>query len=160
MLEYTNNWVKGEVTQGWIMLVAGILFAIASYYIWKADTSMVRGMLIPLVLVTLICLGYGSNLVWGRPAKAKALTTAYQQNASATIQEETARLEKETATYSMTIKGWVVTIVIGLLLYFFMSAGYYKGLGIGILLFGAIALLTDIFLSKRVAVYLEQIQNL
>jgi len=103
MLEYTTNWVKGEVTQGWIMLLAGILFAIATYYIWKADTSFIRGMLIPLALVTLICLGYGSNLVWGRPAKAKALTAAYQQNAATTMQEETARLEKEAATYAMTI---------------------------------------------------------
>lgn len=160
MLEYTNNWLKGEITQGWVMLIAGILFAIASYYIWKDAAALVRGMLIPVALVTLICLGYGSNLVWGRPAKVKALTTAYQQNAAATVQEETTRLEKESATYAMTTKGWVAVIVIGLLLYLFLSAAYYKGLGIGLLIFGVTALLTDIFLSQRVANYLDQLQNI
>jgi len=160
MLEHTNNWVKGEVTQGWVMLIGGIVMAIACYYCWKADSAIIRGMLIPLILVMLIFMGYGSSLIWGRPGKAKALTTAYQQNERMTVQEEIQRLTKEGGTYSMTIKGWVVTIIVGIALYFLLSAGYYKGLGMGIAFLGLMALITDLFLSKRAANYLELIQNL
>jgi len=160
MLKFTTEWVKGEVMQGKMMIILGVLIAVASYFIWKSSDEFTRGLLIPLILVMLICLGYGANLFWGRPAKLNTLTTEFQNNSTGVIQAEKERLQKEAATYSMTTKAWAVLAVVGLLLYFFLSSAYYKGVGIGVLLFGLTALLTDIFLSRRVATYLEQIQNI
>jgi len=159
MIEYTTNWVNGEVKQGWIMLVIGILLAIVAFTFWKNSDILLRGTLIPISLATLICVGYGSNLIWGRPAKLASLKTEYGNDSAQTIQQEQARLIKEGGTYKITIMIWIALLIGSILAYLFVGNEFYKGIGVGLMIFSFTALMTDIFLSKRAGTYLEQISN-
>lgn len=160
MIEFTTQWVKGEAFQGKIMMVIGILLLIAFAMILRSNDTLMRGMMIPLALVTLICIGYGGNLIWGRPAKLKTLTTEYQQSPQATIDAEKTRLSGELSTYKMLkTYVWPLIIVAGVFVYLLMGQGYYKGLGIGISFLGLVGLILDTTLSRRAAIYFDHLQN-
>ena len=161
MIEFTTQWVKGEAFQGKIMLFIGMLLLIAFAMILRSNDTLMRGMMIPLALVTLICIGYGGNLIWSRQAKLKTLITEYQQSPQATIDAEKIRVSKEEKTYTMLkTYVWPLIIVMGLVVYFIMGSDYYKGLGIGISLLGLVGLILDTTLSRRAAIYFDQLQNL
>lgn len=88
LIKHTTEWVQGEVLQGKIMLVLGIIILIISIFIFKSDHEILKGMLIPIGLILLILFGAGGFQIIGRLAHISKVENVFAQNPKQAIQQE------------------------------------------------------------------------
>jgi hypothetical protein len=160
LLDYTIKWTKGEISQGRIMIVIGLLLLIANYLIWKKGDGLLKGMFIPLLVVNLILLGYGGYIIVSRASRLEELTVSFKQNPDRTLKQERERLLREKKAYPKFKIAWVVVIAVACVFCLLTIQPFSKGVALGILLFGITALLIDSFLENRGKIYLENIGTL
>lgn len=160
IIDYTTDWVKGEITQGTIMIVLGVIFTIVCFLIWKSGGGLIKGMIIPMLPVIFVFLGYGSWLYISKPQQLQKLTIVYENSHETFHQVEEERILKEKNSYLKFKLTWGIVLIIGLVLLFYTSKPYFKGVALGLLFFGFCALSVDTFLENRANIYYDNIQVL
>ena len=160
LIKYTQEWVRGEVLQGKIMVAMGLLFLIAVIFILKGDHQILRGTLIPLGLVLLMLLGYGGFQIFGRPAHVTKVDTLYQENPDKAVLQEYNKALKDDKTYSRFKPIWAVLLVVSVILFFVFTGNYLKGLAIGLMILFLSLLTLDTILQDRLKIYLEGLTEL
>ena len=160
LINFTTNWVKGEVLQGKIMLAIGIFILIAAIAILKSEHELLRGMLIPLGLIVLALIGYGSFQTFGRSAHLQKVEKVFNQEPEEAIKQEYTKAQKDHKTYSLLKKVWAVLIVISALLFFVFSSTYLKGLSIGLITLFLTTLLLDSTLHHRLLEYIKGLESI
>ncbi|MBK6943987.1 MAG: hypothetical protein IPH21_04750 [Flavobacteriales bacterium] len=95
MIAHTNTWAQGDIAQGKLMLIVGVIVFLASILAWRNGGEMLRGMLIPLGVIVLISTGYGGLMQVTRPAHATAFAQRYQQDPEGAKAVEIARVEND-----------------------------------------------------------------
>jgi hypothetical protein len=58
-VQYLHAWVIGEIMQGRAMIAAGVPLSISAFFIFKSENFLLRGMLIPVILLVAMNLGHG-----------------------------------------------------------------------------------------------------
>lgn len=160
LLAHTTTWVKGEVSQGKIMLGLGALILAIVIGFFMSDLAFLQGMLIPLGLIFLFLTGYGSMQVFVRPKHIPKVKTLFEADAAAALDQELTKALKDHKTYSMLQKFvWPALMLIAVGLYFFFSEAYYKGLSIGLLALFTTGLSLDTVLHNRLKIYLKALQG-
>ena len=142
------------------MIALGVVALVCCIFIWRNGNELIKGMLIPLSLVTLVILGYGAFVNQDRPKRLKQVKTAYEESPVSAMEAEKARIGKDLGNYSMIKYVWTAIILAGLVLYFMASKDYYKGLAIGLLFLGASGMTLDTSLEHRAEEYSSQIEAL
>lgn len=160
LLDYTNTWVKGEVFQGKIMLVIGVVLLIAGIAIFRSDNTILRGTLIPLGLILLIFFGYGTFQTVSRPSHINKVTAVYNESPDKAIEQEFAKAQKDENSYRILKIVWVVLIVVSAVLFLVFSTDYLKGLSIGLIALFLTTLVVDSVLHHRLLVYFEFLKDL
>ena len=89
--EYTNDWAKSEVLQGKIMISIGIFLSIVFVAILRSDNALLKGSIIPLSLLLALLLGYGSYMLYNRPAHAKEIISLHQKSPHEAIKQAKAK---------------------------------------------------------------------
>ena len=160
IVEQVNLWAKGDALQGKIMFGLGIVVAICLIGIFKADNSILKGMIIPLSLLLLANLGYGVFLAGTRVNHAIMVTQNYEGNPQEVISKELVKAERDNKNYSAAKPIWAVLILLSLGMYFFIDREYYKGLSIGIMVLCVALIIIDTMLHHRLKPYLETLREL
>ena len=160
LIDYTNNWVRGEVFQGKVMIGLGILILVAGISIFRSDHEFLRGMLIPLGLILLILIGYGGMQVVVRPNHVEKVQTLMEQSEEKAIDQEYQKAVKDNKAYSTLKPVWAVLIVVSVVLYFIFSTLYLKGLSIGIMGLFMTLLTLDSILQYRLDIYFTALKEL
>ncbi len=160
LLDFTNIWVKGEVFQGKIMLMIGIAILIATVAIIRADNSVLRGATIPLALIVILLVGYGSFQTFGRPSHANKVTQLYKEAPTKAIEQEYHKALKDDRTYKTLKVVWVILIVVSALLFLVFTTPYLKGLSIGFVALFLTTLTVDFILHYRLTNYLNALKEL
>jgi hypothetical protein len=93
-VQYLHAWVIGETMQGRAMIAAGVLLSISAFFIFKSENLLLRGMLIPVVLLVAMNLGYGSVLIL-RPSTSQKTETALLQNRAQAVDREIQKTIKD-----------------------------------------------------------------
>ena len=155
LLDYTTTWAKGDIFQGRIMLTIGIVLLIAGITIFRSNHDLLKGMLIPLGLVVLILVCYGSVLAFTRSGHLENVKTVYAENQVQAIQKEYNKATTDNKNYTMLKPIWVVLIIISAILFYFLKTDYLKGLAIGLIGLFFTALLVDSMLHYRLKPYYE-----
>ncbi len=158
-IDYTTNWVKGEVFQGKVMLFIGALVLIAGVAILRGDNSFLRGMLIPMGLVAFALIGYGGFQVVGRPAHLDKVSKIYQESPQKAVEQEYKKAKKDDKTYKNLRVVWAILIIVSAVLYLVVSKDYHKGLSVGLVGMFLSTLLLDSTLHNRLTIYLEGIEK-
>jgi hypothetical protein len=160
LLDYTSNWVKGEVTQGRIMVFIAALVIVAAFAIFKSNHEILKGTLIPLTLVIVAIGGYGSFQIFGRPGHVQKVETIYNESPEKAIGAEYEKGLKDRKIYTMIKKVWAGIIILGGILFFVFSSHYFKGLSIGISILGIAGMLLDSTLHYRLETYITNLETL
>jgi len=149
-ITYTNIWVKSEVTQGRIMVGVGILFLFVLYGVFRSQNELLKGALIPMGLLTLILIGYGSYILYSRPAHAKKSIALYQKSIEEAIEKEKIKhINDNKAGKTLMRYVYPGLIILSALALLFISSPYYKGMAIGfILLFASTYIIDNGFVSR------------
>ena len=160
LLEYTSDWVRGEVYQGKIMLILGSLLAIVAIFIFRYNNELLKGMLIPISVIVLMLIGYGSMQISVRPKHLDEVSEIFKQDTELAVQNELIKATKDDNSYRVVSLVWLICIVILVILYFFFSDYYYKGLIIGGIGLFLSMLIIDSILHQRLGVYLTALKQL
>lgn len=156
---HLHAWVIGEDMQGRVMLIVGGLLLIGIPFILKSDSAILRGMLIPLLVLIAMNVGYGGLLV-ARPLTSAKTEEAYRQNTSATLERELGKARKDETYYARARPTWALLTAVAVLLFFAFNSNYLRGLSLGLtaMFFGA--LLIDTFLHVRLLTYIDAMGKL
>lgn len=148
-MEYANEWAKNEVYQGKIMIAKGVVLAIAFILICRNDNELLRGMLIPVGMLLVILLGYGSYILYSRPAHAKEIITIYKTSPEEAVKLEIAKHKKDNKAGKLLIRIYPILTFISIVLLFFASSLHYRGTALGsALLFVSAFLIDSGFVSR------------
>ena len=159
VLQTVQVWAKGDATQCKVMLVVGILMALVVIFIFRSETPLLKGMLIPFSLMALVGLGYGGFLSFTRAAHANSVVERYETEREQVLKEELEKAERDAKAYSTVPPIWTVGIIICLGLFFFLPGEYWKGLSLGLILMFVGVLFLDTFLHHNLEPYLEALRT-
>lgn len=148
-IEYINTWVKSEVLQGRIMLGIGIMLLFGFVAILRSENALMRGSLIPLGLLLIVLIGYGSYILYSRPAHVKESISLYERSAKEAITQETAKHINDNKAGKTLLRIYPILMLVSVIVLFFVSAPYYKGMALGFaLLFISIFIIDSGFVSR------------
>jgi len=142
-------WEKGELLQGKLMIVVGVLFLVAFIFILKSENTLLRGALIPVGLLLLVLIGYGGFILVNRPAHVKESIAFYEQSPIKGIATEIEKHTNDNKAGNTLVKVYPVLILVSALALIFIPSIYYKGMALGfIILFTSTYIIDSGFISR------------
>ena len=160
-IEYTNTWVQREVTQGRIMIGVGILILFFFYSIFRSQNELLKGALIPLGLLLVILIGYGSYILYSRPAHAKESIALYKKSKPDAIEKEKIKHLNDNKTGKTLLRYvYPVLMIIAAIALLFFSSPQYKGMAIGFALLFASTYVIDYGFVSRSDAFLSFLNTL
>ena len=160
-MDFIKNYFTAEKSESLIFMTIGLLTISFSVYAWaKWGDSFYKGFALPVVFVGIIQLVVGGTVYFRTDQQIIELTNLYSKSKSDFVKSETPRMETVMKNFSLYKKIEVAFVVIGLLLIFIgRSREFWLGVGVGMLLQGALMLTADIFAERRGKEYLFQISK-
>lgn len=159
VLRHLESWAKGDASQGQVMVVIGILLVLSIVLILRQESALLRGMVIPLSLLTLICLGYGSFMAYSRPQYVISTIEEFDKAPEQTAQKQLKKIAQDHKVYSTLIPIWAILIVAAVALYFIFNKDYYKGVALGVMAMSVGGIVIDTLLHHRLEPYLNALQD-
>jgi NhaP-type Na+/H+ and K+/H+ antiporter len=138
IIEYTERWLNTDLIQGKIFLGFSIILIAAIIIICLGNNLLLKGTLIPLILLALMFLIYSSSQIITIPKKLSVYTTAFVNNEEEFKTSEQARVKKLIDNY-------------------LRNKNYLKGLGLGLIFFGASSFVADTLLQRSATVYYKHL---
>lgn len=158
--ESLDNWIKGEVFQGKLMIVIGLLLLAVLVVVLRGDQSFLRGLALPLLLSVAALIGYGSFQLFSRPVLQQNLVEQSRQTPQKTVQGQVDKSRKDDATYRMLLRGYAIAGIIALAAFALLQNEFYRGISLGsAALFVSLSMI-DSLLRHRMLSYLERIEAL
>jgi hypothetical protein len=158
MLAAIDTYFQAERAESLLFAAFGIVALIVSaYLLWRYGDAMSKGLAIPLVSVGLIQLGVGGGVYLRTSDQVSALAAQYQKAPQQFKTDETARMSAVMAnfkTYKIIEVGF---ILIGLAVTLAVSHPFWLGIGMAMLIQGALMLPADITAEQRGAMYIARI---
>ena len=149
-----DTYFQAEQAESVLFAVFGVLaIGVSAYLLWRYGDLMSKGLAIPLMLVGLIQLTVGTTVYVRTPSQVAALKTQYAQDQSAFRAGEIPRMKTVMDNFSTYKIIEVAFILIGLALTLFVSHPFWLGIGMGMLVQGALMLPADITAMQRGAIY-------
>jgi len=134
-ITYINTWVKSEVMQGRVMIGIGVLLIFAFFAIFRGQNELLRGALVPLGLLLLVLIGYGSYILQSRPAHAKKSIALYKKSkVEAFEQEKIKHINDNKAGKTLMRYVYPGIILLSAIILLLISSSYYQGMALGFIL--------------------------
>lgn len=158
-MEFIKTYFTAEKSESLIFMAIGIItISFSAYVLFKWSDSFYKGFAIPVILIGLVQLVVGSTVYFRTDKQAQNLEALYQKDKVTFAKAEIPRMETVMKNFSLYKKVEVAFIVIGLLLIFLApSKEFWLGIGVGMLLQGALMLTADIFAERRGTTYQHEI---
>lgn len=154
IIEHTTNWYKGEIFEGTIIGVFGVLIIIASIIFWKlGKTPNAQAMVIPLVLVGLLIGSGGVYMAYSNSNKIKTLLETKIEKHQEFAQAEKQRVDDFQSLYTYTKIGAALLFAIAIILFFVTDNRHWQAIAIALIIIGASGLVIDYFSKERADVY-------
>ena len=149
-IEYTNAWVRSEVIQGRIMIGVGLLLLFVFFSIFRSQNELLKGILIPLGLLLLILIGYGSYILYSRPAHARKSISLYEKSREKAIEKEKVKHVNDNKAGKALLRYVYPTLMmLSALVLLFIPSPYYQGMAVGfVLLFASTYIIDYGFVSR------------
>jgi hypothetical protein len=161
MLNEIDTYFQAERAECLLFAAFGLLaIAASAVLLWRYGDAMSKGLAIPLVAVGLIQLAVGGGVYVRTPAQVSALTAQLQSNPKRFKADETARMTTVMANFKSYKIIEVAFILIGLVVTLAVSQPFWLGIGMAMLIQGALMLPADITAEQRGAVYNAAIAKL
>ena len=158
-LSHSIAWCKGEIFEGRMILLFGILSIIFSLLFWKIGTTpAAKAMIFPILGIGLLFSGAGISMQYSNQQRIQTFTAAYQSDAAGFVQAEKERTETFMTWYPLIryVVAGMVLLSVGMFL--FWSAPLARASAITLLLLGSSILIIDFFSEERAEIYYSHIE--
>ena len=149
-----NTYFQAEHAESLLFAAIGIIaIATAAFLLWRYGDALSQGLAIPLILVGLIQLSVGGSVYLRTPAQLAALQAQHMQEPARFKADETARMTTVMTNFRTYKIIEAAFILIGLAVTLTVSQPFWLGIGMGMLIQGALMLPADITAENRGAIY-------
>jgi len=157
-IQHTVNWCKGEIFEGQMFALFGLLVAIIAGLYWKyGHTPFSKAMVIPFLVVGLLCIVGGVSLVYNNYQRIESFQEQYTADQEGFIESEKLRVDGFMKWYPYTLFSMAGIIVIALILFLFLSSAHWKAIGLGLVLLSFSVIFLDHFSEERAKTYYHEI---
>lgn len=157
-ISHTLNWCKGEIFEGRIVLLFGLGLLIISILFWRyGETPSAKGIIIPLVLIAVLCIGAGTTMNFSNQNRIEQFQKEYTEDAQRFKEKEKMRVETFMKVYLPIKIAMSLFILSGLFVLFFSGSFYWKSIALGLILCGFGGICLDHFSEERAIIYYEKI---
>ena len=161
-MEFIKSYFMAEKSESLFFIVIGLFtISFSAYTLWRWGDTFYKGFAIPVILIGLIQIVVGGTVYFRTDKQIADLKATFESEKYAFKSMEKPRMELVMKNFSLYKKIEVAFVVIGLLLIFLVPAKeFWLGIGVGLLLQGAIMLTADIFAERRGTTYLKEVNAL
>lgn len=158
LIDYTINWIKGELFEAKLIVTFGIITIIGAFLFGKIGTTPnAKALFVPLIIAGIIYSAIGSGMLYSNPKRMIELSQNYQQD-----KVEFAKSEKKRVNdfqYGYKVSKIVATIFFSLALVIFWTTKNptWMGTGISLTYFALAGLVVDYFSQERADTYYSYI---
>ena len=152
-----HDYFLGERNESLAFVVIGTAAIICGFYFWLAiNSSFFNGVGWPLLFIAIIQLGVGVFIYLRSPSDEHRVM-AFAKNSPKNIKNiEIPRMEKVMTQFKLIRYIEMGLIILGLLFFLIgSSGGFWKGVGLGLVIQGGIMLIADSFAENRGQNYLN-----
>ena len=161
-MDFIKTYFTAEKSESLIFLALGALtIGFSAYALWKWGDLFYKGFAAPAILIGLIQLVVGGTIYFRSDKQIQEMEQLYSTDIETFRNNELPRMDMVMKNFSLYKKIEIAFVVIGLLLLiFFRSREFWLGVGVGMLLQGALMLTADIFAERRGKTYVENIRRI
>ena len=159
-MEFIKTYFAAEKSESLLFLILGIAAIGFSLYGWlKWNEAFYRGIAIPLILIAVIQVVVGGTVYLRSDRQMENLVQLWLSNKVELRNREIPRMEVVMKNFSAYKKVEIAFVLIGVFwIVFARQRPFWVGIGVGMLLQGAVMLALDIFAEQRGEKYQSEIQ--
>lgn len=161
-MTHIETYFRAEKAESLLFLLIGLASIVFAVFAWvKWNEHFMKGMAIPLVLIGLIQMTVGGTVFARTDKQVAALHAQVQVDIQGYRAAELPRMEKVVKSFTAIKWMEIAFLLIGTgLLVIAKGNSFWKGVGLGLLLQGAISLTLDVFAEKRGLEYMAAIAEM
>lgn len=160
-MDFIKTYFTAEKNESLIFMAFGVLtIGFSVYALLKWGDTFYKGFAAPAILIGIIQVVVGGTVYFRTDKQMGDLETHYLRDQGNFGKTELARMDVVMKNFALYKKIEVAFVVIGLLLIFLLPAReFWLGVGVGMLLQGALMLTADVFAERRGMAYINQVRQ-
>lgn len=161
ILKIATDWAKAESFSSAFFVLFGVLFLLASAGFWLiGKTDISRAYIIPMLVAGALLMVIGIGLVYANQVRIAEFPIAHQNDASAFIASELARVDQVLSEYQ-TVVFTAIPIIIAVCagLIFFLDGPIWRSSMITTIAMMTVILLIDGTAHSRIEIYKERLSS-
>ena len=154
----TQDWLKGELFEGTILLISGIILLIISLILWKfGSTPNAKALIIPIMVVGLLfILGVGGFMV-SNQKRISNFEKSYQENPKEFIESEKQRVEEFQVLYKYSVGFAAISFLLTIIAFGFVENRIFQSICIALMIISVSLIIIDHFSKERAKIYYQHI---
>lgn len=158
LYQHAINWSKGEIFEGKLLLIFGLVTLIGGILFWKVGgTAASKAMLYPLVVTGFLFSVISVGLIYNNHKRIPQYSVAYHENQEVFASSEKARVENFISWYPVSRNILMVVALGAFALYYFWPAPLARAIAMTVLYIVVAGFFIDHFSEERGRTYYEAI---
>jgi hypothetical protein len=161
-MDFIKTYFAAEKSESLLFIGLGIAAIAFSGYGWlKWNETFYKGLAIPLILIAVIQLVVGGTVYFRTDKQMADIQSLHQTNPTEFRSQEVPRMETVMKNFGVYKKIEISFVLMGVLLIVLMKQRpFWLGIGVGMLMQGAVMLALDIFAEQRGEKYQSEIRSI
>jgi len=157
-IDDTVNWCKGEIFEGKMSLLFGMVMLILSFVYFKwGSTPGARAMFLPLLVIAILTISAGIYLVNTNQKRIPRYESQFKENPQQFLESEKMRTEDFIRWYPITQKIFFGIMIVGMLCLILSHSSIIRAIGIALMLLVLYVFVLDHFSEERAIFYYSKI---
>ena len=155
---HTLNWTKGEIFEGMIIGISGVVSLVCVWLFWKFGTTPnARALVIPLLIFGLLSTATGMSMIISNQNRLVQYEQSFRQDPAAFAKQEKQRVQGFQWMYTLAQILTTLSFVIAIGLIWFTSNPSAHAVAIALMMFALSLHTIDYFSKERANIYYEAI---
>lgn len=156
------KYFTGERLESYLFFGLGVAnFALAIFFFFNLKTTFLKGVAIPLLIVSILEIIVGLTIIDRSPKDMIRVESYLSENREMIRKVEIPRMEKVMKNFVLFRYSEIILIIAGIfLMYGFRHNLFWTGIGVGLFTQSSIVLLLDFFAESRGEIYLSYLRSL
>ena len=145
----------------WFVIIGVLSIALSVWLFFKFKDGFYRGLIIPLILISLVQIAVGSTVYLRSDKQIEDTISRIEHDKQSAKSDELTRMDEVMKNF--TIYKWIeiLFIISGVLMLVFIKENlFWQGLGAGLLIEGTFMIVLDVIAEMRGFKYLDWLQQL
>jgi ABC-2 type transport system permease protein len=131
LLKLSTDWAKAEVFSAKMVLLVSLLFFLAALGFWQlGKTLMAKAFVWPMLVAGVLLIAVSAGLYFANKPRITQFESAYNSDAKAFVQKETARTAKSQNDLALVFKVLPLIIIAAALLIMFVNMPLWRAIGV------------------------------